>query len=598
MRLWSFLACVLPLACASDPAAVEPPAGDAGNAGRGGNSSAGAGGRGGAFAAGSGGGAAASGSLGQAGFGAAGAKADAGSGGAGAGGGSGVAGTTCCAGVGGEASGGSAGAGGVEPFAGAAGAAAGGAGGDAAGGVAGSGEGGASSGGEAGTGGSSTGGAAGSSGTGGSAGTSAGAAGMGGGATCTDGKKNQSESDIDCGGTACAGCAIGRSCASGADCADGKCAAGTCVVPVALATFGTPSSTPAPDIDSFRIGDFDNDKKLDFVYQHASAKVLAPYSASPTGFTPLPKITYPTGSFGPELADMNLDGNLDIVMANYGAGMAFSGGTPQVFHGFGQGAFYEAGGFSTLGGGLAIALADFDQDGRTDVAVTRNVQAACGIIRNQPDGKYFAVASLQGAKGSHHIVAKDVDDDGKADILLGSDLPSVRLFRGLGNSAFAPAVDLPTELPLRRFKVEDVDGDGKRDLVALGSFEEPSPACNCKGYLAIAKNLGGGSFAPVVVRNLDMGVPVAGNFAVADFNGDGLPDIALGARARDAEGSPRDVISLLYGRPDGGYFQTRGLQLTNEPRSITAVDMDGDARPDLVYAAGGQLNVRSNTTGK
>ena len=47
------------------------------------------------------------------------------------------------------------------------------------------------------------------------------------GPICTDGIKNGSESDVDCGGT-CPRCATGKTCASRNDCASARCEAGTC----------------------------------------------------------------------------------------------------------------------------------------------------------------------------------------------------------------------------------------------------------------------------------------------------------------------------------------------------------------------------------
>jgi hypothetical protein len=47
-------------------------------------------------------------------------------------------------------------------------------------------------------------------------------------ASCADQIKNQGESDIDCGGTVCAACGVGKSCSTGTDCAGGLCVAGSC----------------------------------------------------------------------------------------------------------------------------------------------------------------------------------------------------------------------------------------------------------------------------------------------------------------------------------------------------------------------------------
>ncbi len=43
------------------------------------------------------------------------------------------------------------------------------------------------------------------------------------GPTCSDGVKNGSETDVDCGGPTCPRCASGRSCASNTDCATARC---------------------------------------------------------------------------------------------------------------------------------------------------------------------------------------------------------------------------------------------------------------------------------------------------------------------------------------------------------------------------------------
>lgn len=47
--------------------------------------------------------------------------------------------------------------------------------------------------------------------------------------SCTDGIKNGSETDIDCGGNDCTGCADGKACKGYADCATGTCSGGICV---------------------------------------------------------------------------------------------------------------------------------------------------------------------------------------------------------------------------------------------------------------------------------------------------------------------------------------------------------------------------------
>jgi len=46
--------------------------------------------------------------------------------------------------------------------------------------------------------------------------------------SCTDGIKDGSETDVDCGGASCPGCAVGKNCNIGSDCQSGFCAYGVC----------------------------------------------------------------------------------------------------------------------------------------------------------------------------------------------------------------------------------------------------------------------------------------------------------------------------------------------------------------------------------
>ena len=48
--------------------------------------------------------------------------------------------------------------------------------------------------------------------------------------TCTDGHKDGTETDVDCGGPACKPCSLGKTCAVAGDCQSGSCVSGVCVV--------------------------------------------------------------------------------------------------------------------------------------------------------------------------------------------------------------------------------------------------------------------------------------------------------------------------------------------------------------------------------
>lgn len=108
--------------------------------------------------------------------------------------------------------------------------------------------------------------------------------------TCTDGIKNGDETDVDCGGTSCVRCAVGRRCTADLDCKTGTCNAvdSACACPARMVT--VPKATGgAYCIDETEVTKGDYDKFLranvDVTKQDGSCKFVAP-AAGNTTFVP------------------------------------------------------------------------------------------------------------------------------------------------------------------------------------------------------------------------------------------------------------------------------------------------------------------------
>jgi hypothetical protein len=147
----------------------------------------------------------------------------------------------------------------------------------------------------------------------------------------------------------------------------------------------------------------------------------------------------------------------------------------------------------------------------------------------------------------------------------------LQIFLGNGDGTFTPgAVYNLGNYPPQAFAVADLRNNGILDLVMTGG---------AAGSFAVFLGNGDGTFQPMVVYLT--GIPQA--VAVADFNGDGKPDVIVGNN--DSEQGISGVTVFL-GRGNGtfkkGYFYSVGEQ----PVALAAADFNGDKKPDIAIADG------------
>ena len=281
------------------------------------------------------------------------------------------------------------------------------------------------------------------------------------------------------------------------------------------------------------------------------------------------------------------------------------------------------------GPGAAIrgraAFGDFDGDGRLDLAVS----VAGGVRVFAGDGAgHFRAATTIPAVDAPPLAAGDVDGDGRFDLIVTAGSPGgavLRTLRSLGGFRF----DAPQETPGLPAGVEfgsltagDLDTDGRSDVVVSGSSGGTAWISRGDGTFALSQALGApGAVEDAILADLDRdgfpdlvlglrflrwtsvatfhnegggrfrafpGQPAqsAGNglLAVADFDGDGLPDIA-GVSVTEAPCSRTLVVHQGDGR--GGFGAPGNRPFPCVPAlggvsSLAAVDWDGDGTNELV----------------
>jgi hypothetical protein len=123
---------------------------------------------------------------------------------------------------------------------------------------------------------------------------------------------------------------------------------------------------------------------------------------------------------GIALADLNHDGNLDVVVGGCGSSNCWGpNGIVTVLLGKGDGTFKSAVGYDA-GGRLAdgLVVADVNGDGRLDVVVADTIDSSVGVLLGKNDGTFFPGVTFGSGNFSYSVAVADVDGDGRPDVMV------------------------------------------------------------------------------------------------------------------------------------------------------------------------------------
>ncbi|MCC6684873.1 MAG: VCBS repeat-containing protein, partial [Bacteroidia bacterium] len=286
-----------------------------------------------------------------------------------------------------------------------------------------------------------------------------------------------------------------------------------------------------------QVADMDRDGKLDLLvpnYSSGNISVIRNTSTPGTiSFAAKVDCTTGTNPFNVATGDLDADGKPEIVIANYGSG------TISVFRNVSTPGTITTGSFSlvttiTTGSqAYCVAIADIDGDGKRDLAVTNSGASTISLIRNTSAsaGSITFAAKYDMSTGSGAIGVKlvDLDNDGKPELIAtrANGATTISVYRNtatsgtIGAGSFAATVNLTTGNTPQFFDVADMDGDGKPDLVF------PNSSAVSFGILknnCTTGTINTGTFTSVV--NYTTGVTPTG-LSTGDVNGDSIPDVAV-----------------------------------------------------------------------
>lgn len=312
--------------------------------------------------------------------------------------------------------------------------------------------------------------------------------------------------------------------------------------------------------ESICVADLDGDGTVDVVTGNSADDTISVLLGNGDG-TFANHQTFSVGEVPKAVAAEDVDGDriIDIVTANH------DGGTVSVLLGNGDGTFGDHMPYAVDGGPISIAIGDVDGDHLPDIVTANADEGTIAVLRGTPDGEFLEPLAFPVGDDPTDVSIADVDGDGTRDIVvvnLSTDnVTLLRCHDGTWDTAALPfIVPGPTAV-----LAIDCDGDDRIDIVTA----------NSDNTLTVLKGDGRGNFRRESADLIGGEWPV--DIGVADFDHDGLPDIA-------ALNLLSANITVFRGLGRGAFGPPLSCAATGNPTAFSAVDLDRDGHIDLAIA--------------
>ena len=319
------------------------------------------------------------------------------------------------------------------------------------------------------------------------------------------------------------------------------------------------------------VGDFNGDGKPDLaVVNQSGNNVSVLLGNGAGGFSAAPGSPFAVGTSPNSIAvaDLNGDGKTDIVV---------SGSTGlTLLLGNGLGGFTAGGSPGDPFRANSVAAGDFNGDGIPDIVETVGIDARAEfgvvtVLLGNGSGGFTTGnpfhAFLVGL-GAVSAVG-DFNRDGNLDVIVNTSPPGgSALLLGNGTGGFTVSLNIPFVAgPINAVAAADFNGDGILDLAT---------ASTTGIQVLLGDGSGGFNQAPgSPITLLPFTGPGAESLAAGDFNGDGIQDLAV-------QFGLGGNFTVLLGNGSGGFTQPPGgLIAKGVGGSFAVADFNGDGRPDL-----------------
>jgi hypothetical protein len=321
------------------------------------------------------------------------------------------------------------------------------------------------------------------------------------------------------------------------------------------------------------IVNLNSDTNLDLVISHLVADYHSVLLNNGAGGFNSPTKVFTGSTENALLADVDRDGRLDIV-STVNDGQIISHGLPN-----GQ---FETRQQITIPrlSPTDFELADLNADGRLDILVANQFSNTVEIIVAQSNGDFDVQSPVPIGEDVIGLVTAKFDLGGTLDLAVvtqrpdfnpGSASNSLHILRGNGAGGFVPHTTYALTNPPTDVLTGDFNGDGQGDLLVLMTLF---------GQAQTFIGNGNGDFtpAPIILTLGESFFPRQ----TGDFNGDGRTDLAVLAYENGT-----NSLQILLGETNGILALHQILPASPGASSLTLADLDGDNRSDLLVTDGG-----------
>ncbi|MDX2169280.1 MAG: VCBS repeat-containing protein [Deltaproteobacteria bacterium] len=383
---------------------------------------------------------------------------------------------------------------------------------------------------------------------------------------------------------------------------------------------GAELTNASPDSEYMVTGDLNNDGLIDVVTVSPGSKEVTTYLAAntPSRFAPARVRQVGTRLRRPALGDLNDDGRLDLVVPDQSEQAVW------LMLGDGQGNFLSPArvGVPTSKAPYAVAIANWDETGRADLAVTDLRLDKVFILLSEnvasSTPRYRRGGDITTGQEPTDIRAMDMNSDGRPDVVtLDTGGPrtknlTVALFKRVAGPTPLPtpgsaASNYPEfEAPVRFTVGEkpgdlvsaDFNNDGNIDLAMVNK-----PAGTTVHAIDVVLNNGNGTFNPPLSYPVPCPFFTGGGqcralaLAAGDFDRNGDIDVAVALsdprNARNGGVNTTDTMQVFGGDGTGGLDAGGTFTIEKSPTSMAAGDITGDGKPDVAIAAQRTLSLQA-----